>query len=116
MQLRLHDVVLGTLHNSARRVGPCKIAFERPGSGYVLYAAEECVPRSQLAVVNDLRIVAGVTVRQRFFWPDAPVLKVAERQSMDCARRRRALVMTLTLDRAMAAAAMMGESRSPKTG
>jgi hypothetical protein len=38
MQLRLHDVVLGTLHNSARRVGPCKIAFEQPGSVYVLYA------------------------------------------------------------------------------
>ena len=38
MQLRLHDVVLGTLHNSARRLGPCKIAFEQPGSVYVLYA------------------------------------------------------------------------------
>src|SRR3954452_21249821 len=31
-------------------------------------------------------------------------------------RRRNALAMTDTLDRAMAAAAMMGESRSPKVG
>ena len=37
-------------------------------------------------------------------------------QVIVCARRRRALPMTLTLDKAMAAAATIGESRTSKTG
>ena len=62
-----------------------------------------------------------------FWWPrvEAAILSEARESHRDLAGvrghscrvlRRRALVMTLTEDRAMAAAAMMGESSSPKAG
>lgn len=82
----------------------------RHSTDFVSRCSEDCTSVCRLLCVIDP--IAGDRAR----CVSASLTHEPAGQEISWARRRSALPITLTLEKAMAAAAMTGDSRSPKTG